>query len=429
MPQFAPNVIRSAPALCLAVMLLVGGAPEKAYAQTLQRIIAVVNEDAVSLFDLRERIKMVIFSSNIQDSPKMRERLAPQVLRALIDEKLQKQAAKRYNIEVDGKEVARALLRIEKQNGMPPGGLKTRLAEAGVRMSTLVAQIETALAWSKLTSRRMTRNIVIGDDEIDETLARIKANLNKPSHLVSQIFLAFDGPDKAAKTFADANQLVTQIRNGAAFASLARQFSQDAAARNGGDMGWVQQGELDQVLDRALINMRPGQISSPIRTSSGYHILLLRKRRASQKPGADDTVVSLKQVFLPIDAGATPEEAANQRNLATTIAETLSGCDDLERAGKELGSSLSGDLGKLKIGELPSELRALVTGLAVGRASKPLPTEGGLRILMVCDRQEVKFEMPSRDQIRRNLIRRQADRKARRYLRELHQTAFLDIRQ
>ena len=427
MPQFAFGVIRSAPALCLAVMLLVGGA-EKAYAQTLQRIIAVVNEDAVSLFDLRERIKMVIFSSNMRDSPKMRERLEPQVLRALIDEKLQKQAAKRYNIEVDRKEVDKALRSIEKQNGIPPGGLKIRLEEAGVSMSTLVDQIETTIAWSKLINRRMTRNIVIGDNQIDEALARIKANLNKPSHLVSQIFLAFDGADNAAKTLADANQLVTQIRNGAAFSSLARQFSQDAAARNGGDLGWVQQGELDQELDRALIDMRPGKISEPIRTSSGYHILLLRKRRTSQKPQADDTVVSLKQVFLPIAAGATPEEAANQRNLATTIAETLSGCDDLERAGKELGSTLSGDLGKLKIGELPSELRALVTGLAVGRASKPLPTEGGLRILMVCDRKEVKSKIPSRDQIRRNLIRRQADRKARRYLRELHQTAFLDIR-
>jgi len=427
MPQFAFGVIRSAPALCLAVMLLVGGA-EKAYAQTLQRIIAVVNEDAVSLFDLRERIKMVIFSSNMQDSPKMRERLEPQVLRALIDEKLQKQAAKRYNIKVDRKEVDKALRMIEKQNGLPPGGLKIRLEEAGVRMSTLVDQIETTIAWSKLVNRRMTRNIVIGDNQIDEALARIRANLNKPSHLVSQIFLAFDGPDNAAKTLADANQLVTQIRNGAAFTSLARQFSQDAAARTGGDLGWVQQGELDQELDRALIDMRPGQISEPIRTSSGYHILLLRKRRTSQKPRADDTVVSLKQVFLPIEAGATPEEAANQRNLATTIAETLSGCDDLERAGKELGSTLSGDLGKLKIGELPSELRALVTGLAVGRASKPLPAEGGLRILMVCDRKEVKSKIPSRDQIRRNLIRRQADRKARRYLRELHQTAFLDIR-
>lgn len=427
MPQFAFGVIRSAPALCLAVMLLVGGA-EKAYAQTLQRIIAVVNEDAVSLFDLRERIKMVIFSSNMQDSPKMRERLEPQVLRALIDEKLQKQAAKRYNIKVDRKEVDKALRMIEKQNGLPPGGLKIRLEEAGVRMSTLVDQIETTIAWSKLVNRRMTRNIVIGDNQIDEALARIRANLNKPSHLVSQIFLAFDGPDNAAKTLADANQLVTQIRNGAAFTSLARQFSQDAAARTGGDLGWVQQGELDQELDRALIDMRPGQISEPIRTSSGYHILLLRKRRTNQKPRADDTVVSLKQVFLPIEAGATPEEAANQRNLATTIAETLSGCDDLERAGKELGSTLSGDLGKLRIGELPSELRALVTGLAVGRASKPLPTEGGLRILMVCDRKEVKSKIPSRDQIRRNLIRRQADRKARRYLRELHQTAFLDIR-
>ncbi len=428
MPQFAFSVIRSAPALCLAVMLLVCGGAGKAYPQTLQRIIAVVNEDAVSLFDLRERIKMVIFSSNMRDSPKMRERLEPQVLRALIDEKLQKQAAKRDNIEVDRKEVDKALRSIEKQNGMPTGGLKIRLEEAGVRMSTLVDQIETTIAWSKLINRRMTRNIVIGDNQIDEALARIKANLNKPSHLVSQIFLAFDGADNAAKALADANQLVTQIRNGAAFTSLARQFSQDAAARNGGDLGWVQQGELDPELDRALNEMRPGQISEPIRTSSGYHILLLRKRRTNQKPRADDTVVSLKQVFLPIEAGATPEEAANQRNLATTIAETLSGCDDLERAGKELGSTLSGDLGKLKIGELPSELRALVTGLAVGRASKPLPTEGGLRILMVCDRKEVKSRIPSRDQIRRTLIRRQADRKARRYLRELHQTAFLEIR-
>jgi len=429
MPQLAPSVIRSVPALCLAVLLLVGGGTGKAYPQTLQRIIAVVNEDAVSLFDLRERIKMVIFSSDMRDSANLRERLAPSVLRALIDEKLQKQAAKRYNIEVDRKEVDRALRMIEKQNELPPGGLKIRLEKAGVRMSTLVAQIEITIAWSKLINRRMTRNIVIGDNEIDEALARIKANLNKPSHLVSQIFLSFDGPDKAAKTLADTNQLVTQIRNGAAFTSLARQFSQDAAARNGGDLGWVQQGELDKELDRALINMRPGEISEPIRTSSGYYILLLRKRRANQKPRADDTVISLKQVFLPIEAGATPEEAANQRNLATTIAETLSGCDDLERAGKELGSSLSGDLGRLKIGELPSELRALVTGLAVGRASKPLPTEGGLRILMVCDRKEAKAEIPSRDEIRRNLIRRQADRKARRYLRELHQTAFLDIRQ
>ncbi len=428
MPQLAPSVIRIVPALCLAVLLLVGGGTGKAYPQTLQRIIAVVNEDAVSLFDLRERIKMVIFSSDMRDSAKLRERLAPQVLRALIDEKLQKQAAKRYDIEVDRKEVDRALRTIEKQNGLPPGGLKIRLEAAGVRMSTLVAQIEITIAWSKLINRRMTRDIVIGDNEIDEALARIKANLNKPSHLVSQIFLSFDGPDNAAKTLADTNQLVTQIRNGAAFTSLARQFSQDAAARNGGDLGWVQPGELDQELDRALINMRPGEISEPIRTSSGYYILLLRKRRANQKPRADDTVVSLKQVFLPIEAGATPEEAANQRNLATTIAETLSGCDDLERAGKELGSSLSGDLGTLKIGELPSELRALVTGLAVGRASKPLPTEGGLRILMVCDRKEAKAEIPSRDEIRRNLIRRQAERKARRYLRELHQTAFLDIR-
>ena len=429
MPQLTPSVIRSVPALCLAVLLLVGGGPEKAYAETLQRIIAVVNEDAVSLFDLRERIKMVIFSSDMRDSAKMRQRLAPQVLRALIDEKLQKQAAKRYNIEVDRKEVDRALRTIEKQNELPPGGLKIRLEKAGIRMSTLVAQIEITIAWSKLINRRMTRNIVIGDNEIDEALARIKANLNKPSHLVSQIFLSFDGPDKAPKTLADTNQLVTQIRNGAAFTSLARQFSQDAAARNGGDLGWVQPGELDQELDRVLINMRPGEISEPIRTSSGYYILLLRKRRANQKPRADDTVISLKQLFLPIEAGATPEEAANQRNLATTIAETLSGCDDLERAGKELGSSLSGDLGRLKIGELPSELRPLVTGLAVGRASKPLPTEGGLRILMVCDRKEAKAEIPSRDEIRRNLIRRQADRKARRYLRELHQTAFLDIRQ
>ncbi|MEE8622521.1 MAG: peptidylprolyl isomerase, partial [Alphaproteobacteria bacterium] len=133
-----------------------------------------------------------------------------------------------------------------------------------------------------------------------------------------------------------------------------------------------------------------------------------------------------------VAAGATPDEVASQKALAQTISETVTDCKDMAKLDKELGSNLSGNLGNLKIRELPAELRPLVLALGLERASKPIATKGGLRVLMVCERKDPPSSLPSRAETRRKLKlqrqERRAQRLARRILRGLRHTAHVDKR-
>lgn len=194
-------------------------------------------------------------------------------------------------------------------------------------------------------------------------------------------------------------------------------------------MGWLQVGQMPDEVEQVLAQMPPGAVSQPIRSAEGYHIVALRDRRAPQGGYSDgDVKVSLHQIIVPLPANARADEAAGQRNLAQTLSETLNGCDDMDKAAKEMGSSASGDTGLLRVGEMATDLRKVVLGLKVGQPSQPIPTEGGLRVLMVCERQDPPSNLPDRLDIQRTLIEQKMEMQARRLLRDLRQTAFVDIR-
>ncbi len=143
---------------------------------------------------------------------------------------------------------------------------------------------------------------------------------------------------------------------------------------------------------------------------------------------SNDVEVSLHQPIVPVPANARPEHVSGQRELAQTISETVNGCDDLDKAAKELGSAASGGVGMMRVGEMAAELRKVVLDLKPGQASRPLPTEGGLQILMVCERKDPPSNLPSRLDVQRMLIEQKMELQARRFLRDLRQTAFVDIR-
>jgi peptidyl-prolyl cis-trans isomerase SurA len=347
----------------------------------------------------------------------------------MVDERLQLQEAKRLNIRVEPQEINDALSRIEKQNNIPPGQLAEKLRAEGMNIETLEAQIRSSLAWTKVVRRRGARFTQVSDEEIDEALARIKENANKPSQLISQIFLPVDTPQEEAQVASNARRLLEELRQGASFQNLAQQFSQDSSGRNGGNMGWLQVGQLPPEVEAVLAQMPVGAVSMPIRSAEGYHIVALRDRRAPTGGGSqDDVEVALNQLLLPIPPQARPEEAASLRELAQTISETVKGCDDMDRAAKEMGSKTSGSTGMLRVGEMAADLRQVVLDLKPGQASKPLPTEDGLRILMVCERKDPPSNLPSRQDVQRMLTEQKFEMQARRFLRDLRQTAFVDIR-
>lgn len=416
---------RVAIALVLTASLVSGGGVR---AQEIERIAAVVNDDAISVFDLVQRIKLVIFSSGLPNTPEVMQKIGPQVLRALIDEKLRLQEAKRQKITVSDAELKAALAQIERGNRIPLGTLKSYLRARGIDPETVIEQVRAQIAWSKLVARRRKSELKVSEDEVDAEIKRIEASRGSVEYRVSEIFLAVESEDQEARVLADAVQLVGQLRAGADFAALARQFSAGATAGTGGDLGWVTKEQLADRIAEAVARLKPGEISDPVRGNGGYEILRLVDRRRRMEGNPDDTKVALRQVLLTLPEVAADGVVREVIDRANAIRATIRGCQDMSRVAAKVDPSVSGDVGTVRLGDLPAPMREVVRALPVGQVSAPLRTQRGVHLLMVCGRQEVGGDLPSRATVRRQLEDRRFDLVSRRYLRDIRRDAFVDVR-
>jgi peptidyl-prolyl cis-trans isomerase SurA len=412
------------PFLALCLLLLLAGS---AAAQET-RIAAIVNDEVVSLNDLEGRMQLVLRSSGIEDNQQNRDHIAGQVLRTLIDEKLQMQEAKRLNVTVSKEEIDQALARLEQQNKMPKGSLDQYLSKAGIPRSSLIDQVTASLAWAKLVRNRLTQEVTISDEQINEALARLKEEANVPQSRVAEIFLAIDNPTQEPEVKRLADRLIDQIRSGVPFATIARQFSQSPTAAVGGDLGWITASELQPALSDALQKMKPGEMSYPLRTGGGYYILYLIERRTLGQPNPNDTELSLVQVALPLPAGATIDDQQRLTAEAQQISSSVKSCGELAKIGRDRFPQTSREIPEIKAGDLPAEVRPAVLALGVAEASKPLPIQGGIAVMMVCQRKDPPGGLPTRDEIAESLGRERLDALARRYLRDLRRSAYVDIR-
>src|ERR1700747_44614 len=285
------------------------------------RIAAGVNDEVISVADLQSRLRMVMLSSNFPDSQETRQRIAGQVLRTIVDEKLQMQEAKRQNVTATDDEIKKAISQIEKQNNMQSGQLDAVLKAHGIDRAALVDQITASIVWAKLVRRLVAQANMISDEEIDEASKCIKETANEPQSRVAEIFLAVDNPQQDDEMRRLAERLTEQMKQGARFSAVAQQFSQSATAAVGGDLGWVRPEQLSPELGKAVAQMRPGELSLPIRTGAGYYLLLVLDRRSGRSPGPDDTLLHLVQIVFPLPVQA-PEAVRRAAILEAQNAKT-----------------------------------------------------------------------------------------------------------
>ena len=208
---------------------------------------------------------------------------------------------------------------------------------------------------------------------LDEEIARINANRGQPEYLLAEIFLAVDDPAQDEEIRRSAQRLIDQLQTGARFQDLARQFSQSATAPVGGDLGWVSDSQLPDELSDTLSRMSPGQIDGPVRSLAGYHVIFFRRERRIE---AGEEWLGLKQVFMPVPKEADAEATALVRSQAAEMAGTLNGCTSMDAKAEELGGA-SGDLGEVRVGDLPTNLRNAVANLEIGQASQPIQRDDG----------------------------------------------------
>ena len=406
------------------LLLLAGAVP--ALAQE-SRITAVVNSEVVTLGDLNARLKLVLASSNLPDTPENRQRLSAQVLRSLIDEKLEMQEAKRLGIKASKEEVDASLASIEQRNNMPKGSLDGFLEQRGIPRSTLVDQITASIAFGKVVRNRIAQDITVSEDEVNEAMKRLQADIGKPQSRVAEIFLSVDNPSQEDEVKRLADRLIDQIRGGANFSAVAQQFSQSPSAAVGGDIGWIFPSELSPRLAEALAKMNPGQMSYPVRTPAGFYVLYLMDRRTVGTADPSQIMLTLDEVVFAVPANAPAAERQRVEGEAEQISATAKNCDDMAKIGQERAPQLSRRVPDLKASELPAALRQQILALKVSEASKPIAFPGGIGVVMVCERHD-PAAMPSREDVSETIARERYDTLARRYLRDLRRGAYVDIR-
>ena len=409
--------------------------PSPAQAQNSLRIAATVNDEMVSVYDIDSRMRLAIFLSKLPDTIETKKRLAPQILRGIIDDKLRMQEAKRLELSVSRPELQSELAVWEARSGLSKGDADRLAKRLGIDKATILEQVETAVAWRKVIRTVFLRSARVSDQEVDEILAGEEKLTGQPEYLVSEIFLPFDQRQQNDQVLGLANRLIQQIRSGANFGAVARNFSQSPTAAVGGSLGWHRIGQLSPELDKVVRGLNPGQVSQPIQSLDGVYVLQLQGKRAIQpflEKSGDPETVTLHQVHFALPPGAKKPEVIASLNQASERTRGVGSCAAMEALGTQAGTQLSGPLGKFPVAELSPNLRKLVVGLPNFTPSAPFVTAGGVSVVMVCERTEPKMVKVDRntvrDRIRSRLTGERLNLASRQFLRSLRRAAIVDVR-
>lgn len=414
-------------ALCPALGLALAAPPASpAAADGRHRIAAIVNDDIISRRDVDARVGLVILFAGMRDGAGVRERLGRSVLRTLIDERLKLQEAEGRGVSVPRRDIDQEVARFAGRHNLGRDGLERLLRERGLSMASIEAQVRSELAWARVVRRRFVPRVAIGDEEIQEEIDHIAARQGQTEYHLEEIALAVDSPGEDARVRAGARRLAEEIRRGARFSTLARQFSQSATAAVGGDLGWIGLQDVDGPLRDVVAGMGAGDVSEPVRTAAGYRIVRLAgKRRVAEAAGGD--TLSLRQLLLPLAADAPGGAARRLAGRAADIARRAAGCDDFDRLGRAAGARTSPPR-TVREGRLPPAVRALVDGVPAGVASAPTRVREGVTVLMVCSRERPGITLPDRREVADRLLQQRLSLLARQHLRNLRLSAVIDVR-
>ena len=266
----------------------------------LDRIVAVVNNDIITEHELEQRVHTVAINlrrQNIQ-LPAM-ELLRAQVLERLISERAILQRARQTGIRVDDQMVNASVEQIARQNNLSIEELRQRLAADGVNFASFRNEIRDEITTQRLREREVNEKIDISESEIDAYLAEqagIKGD-DKMEYHVEHILLPVETPAENDSVKTAAESLAKRARDGENFSSLAASFSLADDAMKGGDLGWLQPGDTVPEFEGVMNKLKPGQISDPIRTPYGYHLIQVVERRTEKDGNPERMRVAARQAI------------------------------------------------------------------------------------------------------------------------------------
>ena len=388
---------------------------------------AIVNGDVITQTDIDQRLAWLSIANGQPIPADELERLREQVLRNLIDETLQIQAARAEEIRLTPADIDRAVTRVAGNVQQTPEQLAQHLAANGSSIRTMRRQIEGEIAWQRLLQAKVESGVTVGDEEVNAVIEKLNSSKGTQEYRVGEIFLS-SNPANQAQILQNANQIIAQIQNGAPFASYARQFSEASTAAVGGDLGWVRPEQLPPILASAVSQMQTGTVSNPIPIPGGVSIIALLDSRRILTKDPRDAVLSLKQISISFPKGTTRAVAEPVVNRFAEASRSIGGCGGAERIAAEFqGEVISND--SVKMRDLPPVLQQIMMPMTIGQATQPVGSiEDTVRVFVICGRDEASDAQPNFDEIYSQLTEERVNVRARRYLRDLRRDAVIEFR-
>lgn len=418
--------------ICASVLFVSIGAT--AQITLLDKVIAVVDDDIVLQSELNQR--MATIYAQIQQSgtnAPPQDILLQQVLDRLISERLQLNIGYNAGIRIGDEELNQAMARIASSNKLTMEEYVAQIHAQGSTVAVVREQIRNEITIMRVQQGKVMRRIRISEQELDNFLNSEEGRfLTSPDVNVGQILLSVPSGTSLEDTdaiLARANDLQAQAVGGTDFRQLAIANSADQSALQGGDLGWRKMAQLPGVFIDAVEQMDIGQVSDPIRSGAGYHLLKLYERRGGGE--------QLIEQHFARHILVKPNQIRDQETTVALLNElrdrSIAG-EDFAALAKEFsedpGSALKGgELGWSTPGMFVPEFEQTMGSIALNEVSAPFSSQFGWHILQVTDRRNEDFSTNILRNRAQNMLReRKYEEELQVWLQEIRDEAFIEIK-
>ncbi len=424
----APAALPGAPAPAAA------SRPAPARVVQLDRVVAIVNDEAVTQHDLDEQKRVALEQMKAQKvTPPAPDVLEKQVLDRLITERALMQYAKTSGLKVDDVQIERTIERIAQENKLTPDQLRQAVIKEGIPFDQYRDGLRKEILLQRMRDREVDARIQVTDAEVDGFLATMASQTGGDTEyrLAHILVLAPDQgtPEQIEAKRKRAEEALRQIRAGADFAQVAAGFSDAPDALQGGALGWRAPARLPSVFAEPVRTMKPGDVSGVLRSASGFHIVKLLETRNVNEP----TVVEqthARHILIKVNEATSEAEAKARIDRIRERIESGAKFEDQARLNSEDASSVKGgDLGWISPGDTVPDFENALKTLQPGVVSAPVRTPFGWHLIQVIERrtQDITAER-RRDQARLALRQRKSDEAFQEWVRQMRDRAYVEIK-
>lgn len=416
----------------LAGLLLSLSTTLMAAPQSLDRVVAVVDDDIIMETELLERTAAIRVRMRDQNTPlPPTDVLMEQVLERMIVESIELQLAEKAGIRVNDNQLNETLANIARQNNMSTESFRETVLKEGMSWPGLRDQIRRELTVNQLRQRRVGGRIQITDQDVNNFLNSEIAKTNlAPDYRLGHILIAINdntNPEAAEET---ALLVYQKLAEGADFAAMAVQYSGGETALSGGDLGWRKAAQLPTLFSDTVLDMKAGEVSTPIRSASGFHIIKVLELRG----GTEQIVQQTKTRHILVKPNEIRSEQETVKLINDIHDQLTADPEQFESLAKtysdDPGSALQGgDLGWVNPGTMVPEFEQRMQQAKIGTVSEPFRSDFGWHVLQVTERrsQDMSEEF-RRGRARQMLQKRRFDEELDGWLREIRQNAYVEIK-